>query len=345
MDGDQIRALRETRGMTQADLAAALNGWTGRKLDKTKVSKWESGKEKIPADVAGHLLMMTLERPQDAAPARCTTVSLAIQKGGTAKTATSLCLSYVLARAGYRTLLIDGDSQANATVQAGVPVNETVELTKAGRTLYHALTNKAPVESCILRTAYPNLHLLPSSIALAVAEKEMTQDQISPSGFMRQMIAQVRDSYDFVVIDCAPALSAMTMNALVASDYVLIPCQTEAPAILGLDHLHNTLREVQQRANPRLQILGIVPTMYNARLSQDRASLEDIQQVWGPAMHVFDPIPRATIYSQAAASQRITVEAEPGAPGIETFVEIARRLIAHRLIAGAEAPPESSHAA
>lgn len=327
MDGDQIRALRESRGLTQADLAAALNGMTGRKLDKSKVSKWESGKEKIPADVAGHLLMLTLERPQDAAPGRCVTVSLAIQKGGTAKTATSLCLSYVLARAGYRTLLIDGDSQANATVQAGVPVGETVELTKAGRTLYHALTAKAPVESCILRTAYPNLHLLPSSIALAVAEKEMTQDQISPSGFMRQMIAQIRDRYDFVVIDCAPALSALTMNALVASDYVLIPCQTEAPAILGLDHLNNTLREVQQRANPRLQILGIVPTMYNARLSQDRASLEDIQQVWGSSMHVFEPIPRATIYSQAAASQRITVEADPGAPGVETFVEIARRLI------------------
>lgn len=340
MDGEQIRALRERQGLTQGDMAARLNALTGRKIDKSKVSKWESGKDRVPPDIGGLLQMMSLERSDHAPLPHAVTVALAIQKGGTAKTATSLCLSFVLARAGFRVLLIDADSQANATVQAGVPVADTVALTKAGKTLYHALTGKSAVEDCILRTPYPNLHLLPSSIALAVAEKEMTQDQISPSGFLRQMIAKIRTSYDFIIVDCAPSLSPLTMNALVAADYVLIPCQTEAPAILGLDHLYNTLTEVRQRANPRLEILGIVPTMYNARLSQDRASLDDIQQVWGTAMHIFDPIPRATIYSQAAASQRITVEADPGAPGVDVYIRIAERLIA----ASASAA-ENSHAA
>lgn len=328
MEGGEIRAARERSGQTQVDLAERLNALTGRKIDKSKISKWESGRDKLPADIAGLLEMMSLEAPDHKPLARPLTTALAIQKGGTAKTATSLCLAYVLSRAGWRVLLIDADSQANATIQTGVPVADTVTLTRQGKTLYHALTGKTPVIDCVLRTAHPNLHLIPSSIALAVAEKELTQDQISPSGFMRRMIEELRGLYDFIIIDCAPSLSALTMNALVAADRVLIPCQTEAPAILGLDHLHNTLTEVRQRANPNLEILGIVPTMYNSRLSQDRASLDDIIQIWGPVMPVFEPVPRATIYSQAAASQRVTVEADPGAPGVEVYVEIARRLVA-----------------
>jgi len=325
--GEELRILREKRGRTQAEMAALINSLTGRKYDKAKLSKWEGDKERIPPDVAGLLLMASLEG-EPANPSRsAVTVALALQKGGVAKTATSICLAYVLARAGRRVLLVDADSQGNATLHAGVPQNDVVRLTREGRTHYHALTGKAAIADVILETSVPNLSLLPSSIALAVAERELQQDQISPSGFMREMLDPVRADFDFIIIDCAPALGMVTMNALTAADYVLIPCQTEAHAIIGLEHLYDTLTNVRRRANPRLEILGIVPTMYNSRLSQDRASLDDIHQLWGETMPIFDPVPRATIYSQAAAGNRVTLDADPGAPGVETYVTIARHLI------------------
>lgn len=327
MTGEELRALRERRGLTQVEMAAWINDLVDRKYDKAKISRWETDKERLPRDITGLMLMASLEAPGNGTGGSAVTVAVALQKGGVAKTATSVCLSYVLARAGFRVLLIDADSQGNATLHVGVPQEDVVRLTREGRTHYHALTGRTPVADVVLETAVPNLHLLPSSIALAMAEKELQQDQISPSAFMREMIDAVRARYDVIVIDCAPALGMVTMNALTAADYVLIPCQTEAHAIIGMEHLYDTLGNVKRRANPKLAVLGIVPTMFNARLSQDRASLDDIQQIWGATTHIFEPVPRATIYSQAAAGNRITLDVDPGAPGLETYIAIARRLI------------------
>ena len=325
MTGDELRALREERGLNQAEFAAWLNELTSRRYDKQKISRWESEREKVPRDIDGLLRVAALARPP--LPGRkAVTVAVALQKGGTAKTATSVNLAYVLARAGNRVLLVDADSQSNATVYVGVSQHEVVRLTREGRTHYHALTGKTPLSEVIVPTAVPGLDLVPASIALSAAEAELYHE---PTGItvMAEMLASTVADYDFVIIDCAPALGMITSNALVAADYLLIPCQTEAHAILGLDQLSETIAKIRRRANPALQILGIVPTMYTARQSQDRASLEDLKAVWGDRVTIFEPIPRSTVYSQSAAANIITLAGDPGAPGMETFVAIATRLI------------------
>ena len=326
MTGDELRALREKRGQNHSEFAAWLNELTGRRYDKQKISRWEGEREKVPRDVDGLLRIAALARKEPLPGRKAVTVAVALQKGGTAKTATSVNLAYVLARAGNRVLLVDADSQSNATVYVGVAQHEVVRLTREGRTHYHALTGKTPLSEVIVATAVPGLDLVPASIALSAAEAELYHE---PTGItvMAEMLAAAVADYDFVIIDCAPALGMITSNALVAADYLLIPCQTEAHAILGLDQLSETIAKIRRRANPSLQILGIVPTMYTARQSQDRASLEDMKAVWGDRVTIFEPIPRSTVYSQSAAANIITLAGEPGAPGMETFVAVAARLI------------------
>ena len=326
MTGEEVRALREKRGLTQPEFAIFLNGLMGRRYDKQKISRWETERERVPRDVAGVLGIAALALNEPPAVRRAITVAVALQKGGTAKTATSINLAYVLARAGNRVLLVDADSQGNATVHVGVSQQDLVRLSREGRTHYHALTGKSALADVILHTGVDGLDLIPASIALSAAEAELYHE---PTGItvMAEMLSAVRAEYDFVIIDCAPALGMITSSALVAADYLLIPCQTEAHAILGLDQLSETITKIRRRANPSLEILGIVPTMYSARQSQDRASLEDMKALWGRHLPMFDPIPRSTVYSQAAAANTITLAGDPGAPGMETFIAIATRLM------------------
>lgn len=340
MDREEFRAIRERRGFTGTEMAAWLNQVAGRRYDKGVISKWESGKVKVPREIEGVLLMAELASAPSEPPRRAVAVALALQKGGVAKTSTSVCLAYVLARAGRRVLLVDADSQGNATTHVGIPKDEVLRRTNARLTHADALVGRAPLKDVIIPTSVPNLDLVPASISLAATEKDLKADDLSPAGFMRDMLEQVRGDYDVIVIDSPPALGVMTMNALTAADFVLVPCETEAFAILGLEHLYDTITNVQRRANPGLKILGIVPTKYDSRLSQDRASLDDLQQVWGPRVQVFEPVPNSTIYSQCAAANRITLDVDPGAPGLETYVEVARRIIQV-----ADAKRETAHVA
>jgi len=339
MTGEELRSLRENRGQTQLEFATWLNGLMGRRYDKQKISRWETERERVPREVSGILSIAALTRDTPLPFRRGVTVAVALQKGGTAKTATSVNLAYVLARAGNRVLLVDADSQGNATVHVGISQHDVVRLSREGRTHYHALTGKAALADVILKTEVEGLSVVPASIALSAAEAELYHDPTGISA-MAEMLAVVRADYDFVIIDCAPALGMITSSALVAADYLLIPCQTEAHAILGLEQLSETIAKIRRRANPALEILGIVPTMYSARQSQDRASLDDMKALWGQHLPMFEPIPRSTVYSQAAAANVITLAGDPGAPGMETFIAIAARLmdIAAR-------PRSSAHAA
>lgn len=326
MNGDELRAMREKSGLVQSDFAAWLNDLMGRRYDKQKISRWETERERVPRDVVGVLRIAALARSEAPESRRAITIAVALQKGGTAKTATSINLAYVLARAGNRVLLVDADSQGNATVHVGIPQQDIVRLSREGKSHYHALTGKAALGEVILATSVPGLDVVPSSIALSAAEAELYHE---PTGItvMAEMLSVIRADYDFVIIDCAPVLGMITSSALVAADYLLIPCQTEAHAILGLDQLSETIAKIRRRANPSLEILGIVPTMYSARQSQDRASLEDMRALWGRHIPMFEPIPRSTVYSQAAAANIITLAGDPGAPGMETFIAIASRLM------------------
>ena len=339
MTGEELRALRESRKQTQLEFAVWLNGLMSRRYDKQKISRWETERERLPRDVVGVLRIAALVRSEPLPHCRAITVAVALQKGGTAKTATSINLAYVLARAGNRVLLVDADSQGNATVHVGISQQDVVRLSRDGRTHYHALTGKTPLEEVILTTGIDGLQLIPASIALSAAEAELYHDPTGISA-MAEMLKAVRADYDFIIVDCAPALGMITSNALVAADYLLIPCQTESHAILGLEQLSETIAKIRRRANPRLEVLGIVPTMYSARQSQDRASLDDMKALWGQHLPMFEPIPRSTVYSQAAAANTITLAGDPGAPGMETFIAIATRLM--DIAAG---PRSDAHAA
>ena len=319
MDGDAVKAARERSGRTQEEFAAWLNSLSGRKYDRSRVSRWETGAERIPADVVGMIQLgqLTFERS-----GRCRTVSVGNMKGGVGKTETSINQAFVLARAGARTLIIDADSQGNASRHVGISRGEIRRLEEEGKTLYHALTGRVPIKDVVRETGVPNLHVVPSSIALALAERELAAepDRIR----MRDMLAGVTEHYDYILIDCSPSLGVVTVNVLSASDYVLVPVQTEPYAIDGFVHLRSTIDNVRDRANDELKILGIVPTMYNARQSQDRASLDDIRRdAKRHGVPVFEAIPRATICAQAAAANRITLDADPGTPGLFTYIEIA----------------------
>nr|WP_281415090.1 AAA family ATPase [Azospirillum picis] len=322
-----MKALRERRGLTQTQMAALVNTLTGRKYDKQRLSKWETGKEALPRDVLGRLLLLELEQPESPLPRPGTTVAVGLQKGGTAKTATSINLAYMLARAGNRVLLVDADPQGNATVHVGVPQGDVVALTEAGRVLYHALMGKTALDEVILATGVEGLDVVPSSIALASADTELPGNLTNAQTALAELLDGVRARYDVIVIDCAPNLGAVTINALTAADYVLVPCQAEPHAILGVSAFLDTVAKIQRRLNPRLQVLGILPTMVNPRQTQDRSSLEDIQRLWGEDRKVFPPVPRATIYAQAAGANVITLDADIGAPGVESYAAIATALL------------------
>ncbi len=318
MDGDAVKAARERRGVTQEDFASWLNHVSGRKYDRSRVSRWETGAERIPADVVGMIMLGELSFSPNG---RCLVIAVANQKGGVAKTETSVNMVYILARAGARTLLVDADSQGNATRHVGIGKGESKRLEAEGRTLYHALTGKTPVAAVVRDTTVANLHVIPSSIALAVAESELGGVDRNR---MRDTLTGIRDRYDYMVIDCSPSLGVVTVNALTAADHVLIPVQTEPYAIDGFEHLRATIDSVRDRSNDALRIHGIVPTLYNSRQSQDRASLDDIRREGRKrGVPVFEAIPRATVCAQAAAANRITLDADPGTPGLSSYIEIA----------------------
>ena len=320
MEGDDLRLLRERKGKTQGEFAAMLNNRLGRKYDRARVSRWETGAERMPADVGGLVALWRLSYP---ASGICTIISVCNQKGGCGKTELSSAQAHVLASAGARVLLVDADLQANATMHVGIDMDECARLTEEGRTLYHVLTRKSPVRSVIRESTVPGLDVIPSSIALALAETELA----GTMSRMKDILAEVRKDYDFVIIDCAPSLGIVTINSLTASDKVLIPVQTERYSIIGLGYLYTTISNVKEQANPTLSVLGVVPTMYNSRQTQDRLSLDDINAAAGSyGFRVFEPVPRSTIIAQACAADRITLDADPGAPGLSSYIEIAQSL-------------------
>lgn len=331
MTGEELRALREKRGLTQAEMAAWVNERTGRKYDKQKISRWETGAERVTRDVAILLQVSELERPKEPAGRRAIAMAVALQKGGTGKTVSSINVAYLLARAGNRVLLVDADPQSNATVHVGVDRAAIVARARGGQTLTDVLVHDKPLGDIIMPTGIPGLDLVPSAVSLANADGALQSiDPNGPSTILVDRLDQVRGDYDYIIADCAPNLGLVTLNVLNSVDLVLIPCQTEPHAIYGVELIQQTITRIQSRTNPALRVLGILPTMFNARLTQDRASLEDIRRGFGTAMRVFSPVPRSTVYPQAAGAAEVTLAVVPDAPGLDAYLEVASALIRER---------------
>jgi len=201
-------------------------------------------------------------------------ITIANQKGGVGKTTTAVNLAASLAVGEYKTLLVDIDAQANATSGLGI------DYKSLDKTIYNVLMSGLDTSEAILPTGVPNLDLLPSHIDLAGAEIELI-DVPERERVITKALAQVRDNYDVIIIDCPPSLSLLTLNALTASDSVLIPVQCEYYALEGLGQLLNTINIVKRHLNKDLQIEGVLLTMFDGRLRLSNQVVSEVQKYFG----------------------------------------------------------------
>lgn len=214
---------------------------------------------------------MTAKKKSEEKERRAKIITLANQKGGVGKTTSAINIAASLAVLEYKTLLVDADPQANATSGVGFDPKSIKT------SVYEVLVNEVKVRDIVLETETPNLYLLPSHLDLVGAEIELINHP-NRERIFKGLLDEVRGDYDFIIVDCSPSLGLITVNALTAADSVLIPVQCEYFALEGLGKLLNTIKIVQSRLNPELEIEGIVLTMFDPRLRLSNQVVEEIRR-------------------------------------------------------------------
>lgn len=246
-------------------------------------------------------------------------IAIANQKGGVGKTTTAINLAASLAVLEYKTLLIDADPQANSTSGIGFDPREI----KAS--VYECLVNDLGAKEAIRPTETPNLDLLPAHIDLVGAEIEMIN--LNEREYrMKNVLDAIKDEYDFIIIDCSPSLGLITINALTASDSVIIPVQCEYFALEGLGKLLNTIKIVQNRLNTALEIEGILLTMYDVRLRLSNQVVEEVRNHFTDL--VFDTIiQRNTRLSEAPSYGISVIMHDASCKGAINYLNLAREIL------------------
>ncbi|WP_142846724.1 AAA family ATPase [Telmatospirillum sp. J64-1] len=326
MNGAELRQIREARGFDQQEFAEMLNDALGRKYDKPKISRWENGAERVPQLVAQYLKASNSQPSgiPTAIPGPALVMATLNQKGGVGKTVSVVNIAHLLAKAGMRVLVVDCDAQASATIHLGVYPADRDAL-KA--TLTHVLFHKTRIEHAIISVCDDSMDLLPSSISLARADSEINS-RANGSLLLRARINEIKDRYDFILLDCPPHLSQITVSALNAADLVLIPSQTETLSLMGIPQLLETLADVQSLVNPAIRVLGILPTLYDPRRNQDRDRLADLTEMGGQnGFQVFPPVRRAVAYPTGVNEGKPGLAIDPNAAGCESYQEIADVMI------------------
>jgi chromosome partitioning protein len=248
-----------------------------------------------------------------------TIYAIANQKGGVGKTTTAVNTAACIAEAGHRTLLVDIDPQANATVGLGLPKH-------AEPNVYDVLMGEAAAADALLPTTIDNLHVLPSHPDLAGANMELPR-QPGSENRLRDALTAIREQFAFVILDCPPSLGPLTVNALVAADRVIVPVQTEYFALEGLAGLLDTLALVQRELNPRLTVAGMLLTMHDGRTRLARDVEREVRTHF-PAL-VFDTvIPRNVRIGEAPSYGLPVIHHDPHCLGSDAYFELAKEVAA-----------------
>ncbi len=246
-------------------------------------------------------------------------IAIANQKGGVGKTTTSINLAASLGVLEKKVLLIDADPQANASSGLGIDV-ESVEI-GSYQVLEHSATPTEATVSC----SAPNVSVIPAHIDLVAIEIELV-DKENREYMLKQALESVKDQYDYIIIDCAPSLGLLTLNALTAADSVVIPIQCEYFALEGLGKLLNTIKSVQKIHNPNLDIEGLLLTMYDSRLRLSNQVVEEVQKHFNDM--VFDTIIQRNIkLSEAPSFGESIINYDATSKGASNYLSLAEEII------------------
>ncbi|HHW00941.1 MAG TPA: ParA family protein [Clostridiaceae bacterium] len=246
-------------------------------------------------------------------------IAIANQKGGVGKTTTAVNLSACLAYKGKKVLIIDIDPQGNTTSGLGI------DKKKIDRSIYDVIINDEGIQSTLLDTPIENLKLCPSNIQLAGAEIELVS-VISRETRIKSVVSEIRDKYDFIIIDCPPSLGLLTINALTAADTILVPIQCEYYALEGLSQLMNTVKLVQKHLNPSLDVEGVVLTMFDARTNLSIQVVEEVKKYFKNKVYR-TIIPRNVRLSEAPSYGLPIILYDPKSKGAECYLELADEVI------------------
>lgn len=247
------------------------------------------------------------------------TISISNQKGGVGKTTTAVNLSSCIAVAEHKVLVVDMDPQANTTSGFGIDPKSV------GNSVYEVLINDLNINEAIIKTQLGYLDLLPSHVRLVGAELEMV-GAITREKILENAFKNLATPYDYIFIDCPPSLGLLTLNALTAADSVLIPIQCEYYALEGLSQLLNTVRLVQKHLNTRLEIEGVLLTMFDGRLNLSRQVAEDVKKYFGDKVYK-SVILRNVRLSEAPSHGKPIILYDAVSSGAENYMSLATEIL------------------